>query len=152
MARSSHTVQQVKIPIATRTCFSLGQRRPRERRRTWFNLMGGAGVLTAGLRWWKRSPTGVLGAALLLSLVVSAVAAPLLTPYDPLSIDVRNGLVLPSLEHPLGTDHLGRDVLSRLLFGARASLGAAGAVAVLITVAAPWPLPPSGARHHRIHR
>lgn len=69
----------------------------------------------------------------MLVLVVSAAAAPLLTPYDPLVIDVRNGLAPPSLAHPLGTDHLGRDVLSRLLFGARASLGTAGVVVALIT-------------------
>ena len=69
----------------------------------------------------------------MLILVISAAAAPLVTPYDPLSIDVRNGLAPPSLAHPLGTDHLGRDVLSRMLFGARASLGTAGAVVTLIT-------------------
>ncbi|MEA3340624.1 MAG: nickel transporter permease, partial [Chloroflexota bacterium] len=60
-------------------------------------------------------------------------AAPLIAPYDPLSIDVSNGLAAPSWTHLLGTDHLGRDVLSRLLFGARASLGAAGAVVVIVT-------------------
>ncbi len=87
-----------------------------------------------GLRWLWRSPGGALGAALMLILVLSAVAAPLLAPYDPLSIDVRNRLVSPGPAHLLGTDHLGRDVLSRLLFGARASLGAAAAVVALITV------------------
>ncbi len=69
----------------------------------------------------------------MLVLVVSAAAAPLLTAYDPLSIDVQNGLAPPSPAHPLGTDHLGRDVLSRLLFGARTSLGTAGVVVALIT-------------------
>ena len=47
---------------------------------------------------------------------------------------MKNGLAAPSWTHPLGTDHLGRDVLSRLLFGARASLGAAGAVVLIVTV------------------
>jgi peptide/nickel transport system permease protein len=76
---------------------------------------------------------GALGGALLLALIAAAAAAPLLTPHDPLAVDIRNGLAPPSIEHPLGTDHLGRDVLSRLLHGARASLAASGAVVALIT-------------------
>lgn len=90
-------------------------------------------AVKGGFRWARRTPTGTLGAILLLVLVLSALVAPWIAPYDPLSIDIRNELALPSRVHPLGTDHLGRDVLSRLLFGARASLGAALVVVALIT-------------------
>ena len=53
-----------------------------------------------------------------------AVFAPLLTPFDPLAQDIPNGLAPPSAEHWLGTDKLGRDIFSRMLYGARISLGA----------------------------
>jgi peptide/nickel transport system permease protein len=72
-----------------------------------------------------------LCAALLLLTVLSALAAPLLAPHDPLAINLRRALELPSAEHLLGTDHLGRDILSRMLYGARGSLGAAAAIVVV---------------------
>lgn len=64
---------------------------------------------------------------------VAALAAPLLALHDPAAIHPSTRLSGPSLEYPLGTDHLGRDILSRLLFGARWSLGMA-AVATLLVV------------------
>ncbi len=74
------------------------------------------------LRDFLRRPLGVIGAAFLL-VVVSAVAlAPVIAPYDPLAQDLSESLALPSAEHLLGTDRLGRDVLSRLLFGGQVSL------------------------------
>lgn len=85
------------------------------------------------LRYVQRAPAGFLGAFLLASLAVLAIFAPLIAPYDPLTIDLQRALVAPCWEHPLGTDHLGRDVLSRLLVGARASLGAAGFTVVIVT-------------------
>jgi peptide/nickel transport system permease protein len=85
------------------------------------------------LRYVQRAPTGFLGAFLLASLAVLAIFAPLIAPYDPLAIDLQQALVAPCWEHPLGTDHLGRDVLSRLLVGARASLGASGFTVVIVT-------------------
>ncbi|MFZ5916365.1 MAG: nickel transporter permease [Chloroflexota bacterium] len=97
-------------------------------------LSGTTRPLKTALRWLRRTPTGALGALLLLALAAAALAAPTIAPFDPLAIDVRNDLAPPSRTHPLGTDHLGRDVLSRLLFGARASLGAAGIVVALITI------------------
>ncbi len=64
------------------------------------------------------------GAALvLLTAASAALAAPWLAPHDPLAVDLMNTLAPPSAAHPLGTDHLGRDTMSRLLFGARVSLG-----------------------------
>lgn len=65
-------------------------------------------------------------------LGVVVLAAPWLAPHDPNSIDAANRLSMPSLEHPLGTDVIGRDLLSRLLVGARWSLGAAAFVTVCV--------------------
>jgi len=77
----------------------------------------------------------------MLVIVVLALAAPLLTPYDPLESDVTARLVGPSSEHLLGTDVLGRDVFSRLFMGARTSLASIViAVAVAAAFAIPWGL------------
>ena len=70
-------------------------------------------------------------------VTVAVIAAPLVAPYDQLKMDLGHALALPSAMHPLGTDRLGRDVLSRLLWGGRVSLGGlaeALAVAFLIGV------------------
>ncbi len=77
-----------------------------------------------------------LSAALLFAALAMiglvALFAPLLAPYDPNDQNLTARLELPSLDHPLGTDHLGRDVLSRLLIGSRFSL-AITTVSVLIS-------------------
>ena len=73
----------------------------------------------------KRHPRLAIGGALVLVLVLLALAAPLLTPYDPVVGDVTEGLDPPTARHWLGTDDQGRDVLARVLFGARVSLGVA---------------------------
>ncbi len=54
--------------------------------------------------------------------LLSALLAPILSPYDPNQIDLDHQLALPSWPHPLGTDHLGRDLLTRILYGGRISL------------------------------
>lgn len=60
---------------------------------------------------------------MLLAIVVAlAVFAPLLTPYDPIAQDLLNARQPPSLAHPFGTDHLGRDMLTRVLYAARIDL------------------------------
>lgn len=61
-------------------------------------------------------------AGILLAIVLMTIFAPWLAPYDPLQIDMSNRLADPSWAHPLGTDALGRDVLSRVIYGGRASL------------------------------
>ncbi len=71
---------------------------------------------------------------LLAALALAAALAPYLAPHDPLALDPAGAAAGPTWAHPLGTDHLGRDVLSRLFYGARASLGTAGAVVLLATV------------------
>jgi peptide/nickel transport system permease protein len=81
-----------------------------------------------------RQPGGVLGLLILGVLVLAAIFAPRLAPYDPLRIASGLPLNAPSAAHPFGTDDLGRDVLSRILFGARISLTVSflSAVAALI--------------------
>ena len=68
---------------------------------------------------------------LVVCLVALAVLGPLLAPYDPTAIDIPNRLSAPNATFPLGTDALGRDILSRLLYGARWSLGLAFLISVL---------------------
>jgi peptide/nickel transport system permease protein len=72
-----------------------------------------------------RDPLGALGATLVVLFVFSAALAPLIAPYDPNALDVPARLQGPSLAHLLGTDNLGRDVLSRVLYGGRIALGVA---------------------------
>ncbi|RYE34669.1 MAG: ABC transporter permease [Hyphomicrobiales bacterium] len=82
-----------------------------------------------GLDW-----SGWLGAGIVGLMVLAAVFAPLIAPYDPLALNIEDRLAPPDASHWLGTDQGGRDVLSRILFGARASL-AIGIGAVLIGAA-----------------
>jgi nickel transport system permease protein len=70
---------------------------------------------------------GVLGLMLGVALL-----APWIAPHDPAEVDLEKKLLDPSLTHPLGTDHLGRDVLSRLMYGARVSISAVLAIVLLI--------------------
>ncbi|HUR18565.1 MAG TPA: ABC transporter permease [Acidimicrobiales bacterium] len=77
------------------------------------------------LRRATRDRGAVLGAVLFVLLVAAVATAPLLSPFDPTSIDPRHALAHSSRLHPLGTDLLGRDVLSRLLHGGRTSVAAA---------------------------
>lgn len=69
-----------------------------------------------------REPTGFLGFLFIFLIVAAALLAPLVAPYKPEAIDVMNRLSGPSAEHWLGTDQLGRDTLTRLLYGARIAL------------------------------
>lgn len=70
---------------------------------------------------YRRDPAGVVGLFMLLTIVSLAVLAPHLPISDPYSIEYDKFLP-PSLEHPFGTDHLGRDILSRIIWGARTSI------------------------------
>ncbi len=86
-----------------------------------------------------RHQGAMVGLVVLLTFAVLAVAAPLVTPYDPLHQQLRDSLENPSLAHPLGTDYLGRDILARIFYGARYSL-AIGFLAVAIGVVVGVPL------------
>lgn len=85
------------------------------------------------LRRFFRNRPAVIGGVVILITVLVAIFAPLLAPYDPTATDWGKVRLAPSAEHWLGTDDLGRDSLSRLIYGARASL-MAGVVSVLIAV------------------
>lgn len=79
-----------------------------------------------------RNWTFRIGLGLTVLLVVSALGAGLLAPADPYAVNMDAVMVPPSAEHPFGTDYLGRDLLSRVLYGGRISL-AIGVIAVLIS-------------------
>lgn len=83
---------------------------------------GGRRTLARAL---MAEPLGVMGGIIVLSFVLMALFAPWLAPYDPLKIDVMHKFAGPSLAHPAGTDQLGRDLLSRIIYGARTALGVA---------------------------
>jgi peptide/nickel transport system permease protein len=70
----------------------------------------------------NSQPLAVLGAALLAVIVVTAIFAPVIAPANPAVIDLSHRLAPPSATHWLGADELGRDILSRILYGARLSL------------------------------
>lgn len=88
-------------------------------------------------RWYRmglravRSPAMVFGLAILAAMVLSAVFAPWLAPFDPNAQDVRQRLLPPGATHWLGTDQLGRDLLSRVVYGTRPTLLIVSLVALL---------------------
>jgi peptide/nickel transport system permease protein len=83
---------------------------------------GGEMKGTSMIAMLRKSPTAVAGSIIVVIVVLSAVFAPLISPYGPVDTDLYSRLKPPSLKHPLGTDGLGRDVLSRIIWGARVSL------------------------------
>lgn len=82
---------------------------------------------------FKRNRLALVGLAIVLTMMIVSLSAPLIAPYDPLSIDVHNVFSPPSRSHPFGTDELGRDVLSRMIWGSRVSLQV-GFLAVSIAI------------------
>jgi peptide/nickel transport system permease protein len=84
------------------------------------------------LRRIARDRLALAGLVIVGVLAVVAVGAPWLAPHDPAAVEPALRLAGPSLEHPLGTDVLGRDLLSRLMFGSRWSLGTAGLVTLCV--------------------
>jgi peptide/nickel transport system permease protein len=87
------------------------------------------------LRVFLGRRLAVIGLVLIGILILTAIFAPLLAPYNPYKMDIPNKLAAPSWDHPLGTDMLGRDVLSRIIYGSRTSLlvgvGAVGIATVV---------------------
>lgn len=81
--------------------------------------------LSPGQRRWrafKSNKTALIGIVLAVIVIAIAVFAPLISPYEPLEEDVFRRLEMPSTEHVLGLDDRGRDVLTRIFYGARISL------------------------------
>ncbi len=96
---------------------------------------GGAGErVRAFWRALRRNRLALAGGVVVVALALLALLAPVISPRDPNRLDVKRILDAPSKTHPLGTDQLGRDVLSRMLYGARVSL-AVGFVSVGIAAA-----------------
>ena len=90
------------------------------------------------LRRFRRQHIALIAFGFVVLLILAAVFAPLIAPHDPLEQELRNSFAGLSRDHPLGADRLGRDTLSRLIFGARFSLLAAGqAVAVAVVLGVP---------------
>lgn len=78
--------------------------------------------LDQGVYLVKRQPLTLIGMLMVLIAVLIAICAPWLAPYDPLEIDLTNRHAAPGLTHWFGTDSLGRDILSRIMFGIRISM------------------------------
>jgi peptide/nickel transport system permease protein len=87
------------------------------------------------LAWkrFRRHPGALVGSVVLLIIVISITFA-FLSPYDPLKSDIANRYQPPSVQHPFGTDGLGRDLLTRVLYGGRVSLFV-GVMVMVITLA-----------------
>ncbi len=98
-------------------------------------------------------PLGAAGFALVAVFLVMALLAPWIAPYDPVALDVKAKFQPPSAAHWAGTDHLGRDLLSRIIWGARlalgiatTSVGIAGALGLVLGLVAGYGVAGYGAR------
>ena len=81
-----------------------------------------SGLGRGTIRFVRQQPLGTLGLLVILGMAAAAVGADVLSPYDPEAADFAAMLAPPSADHILGTDAFGRDILTRLLFGARTAL------------------------------
>src|SRR6266702_4952791 len=87
----------------------------------------------------RRFPVGCVGALVLVCVAFLAIAAPLVSRYDPTHVQLRERKALPSWSHPLGTDYEGRDILTRIIYGGRVSFAVAFLSFVFgTTVGAVW--------------
>ena len=82
----------------------------------------GVRTLKATRTFIRRKPLGAIGGGIIVFMILIAVFAPFVTAHDPLLMDFTGDLETPSLNHPMGTDTWGRDVWSRIAYGARISL------------------------------
>jgi peptide/nickel transport system permease protein len=122
MSTGTAAISQVDAPLAAP---------PSPSRRSRHATSGARSPWSSTLQALVRDPTTVVGGTLFLIVVLAAAGAQQIAPYDPLQVHVRDRLQLPSVTYLLGTDELGRDLLSRVIYAARVSL-AVGVVAVLI--------------------
>jgi peptide/nickel transport system permease protein len=84
-------------------------------------------------RSFRRHKPAMIGLAIILLLVLGAIFVPVVSPYDPDKTDLDNILAPPSAQHPMGTDELGRDLATRILYGGRVSLSI-GVMAMALAV------------------
>ena len=92
------------------------------------------GRLARAATWMRRHPTVAAGSAIVAVIALAGIAAPLITPVDPLALDPVASLLPPGAGHWFGTDHKGRDVFTRVIYGTRVSLIVAVSVALAATV------------------
>ena len=85
---------------------------------------------------FRRNPLALVGLFIVLLLILVAALASVLAPYSPFAQDLAGRLQEPSARHLFGTDELGRDVLSRLVWGARVTLGVVALVVVIVSARA----------------
>jgi oligopeptide transport system permease protein len=90
------------------------------------------GFWTDALRRYIRNRAAVLAASAFAFVVVACLVVPFVSPYDPYAVDFTEAYRSPSLEHPLGTDQFGRDVLTRAALGGRISIGIGLAATIAI--------------------
>jgi len=90
-----------------------------------------AGRVYSGCLDFSNNRLAVLGLSIILLLILTAIFAPLIAPRDPLLTDLKNRLQPISAAHLFGTDELGRDIFSRIVFGSRLTLYVVGLVAVI---------------------
>ncbi|MEW6188263.1 MAG: ABC transporter permease [Thermodesulfobacteriota bacterium] len=89
----------------------------------------------SGMRVLFRNPLAILSFIYLVFMALAALLAPWIAPFAPSHMDINARFIPPGIEHWLGTDHLGRDVMSRMIFGGRTTLGVSMAVVLLSALA-----------------
>jgi peptide/nickel transport system permease protein len=97
----------------------------------------GSRTVAGMARVWRivsANPLSLVGFCIVLGLVLVAIFAPVLAPYEPSAQQLDNTLAPPSADHPFGTDNTGRDILSRIIFGTRYAIAIAVVVVTLETV------------------
>ncbi len=82
----------------------------------------------------KKDKPAMLGIVIIIFFGSIAVFAPYIVPHDPLELNLEERLLSPTVDHPMGTDNLGRDVLSRVIYGTRVSLSMSVAVVTVVMV------------------
>jgi peptide/nickel transport system permease protein len=96
-----------------------------------FRIRAGLPMVAGLWRFCRIAPVAGVSAAILVAIALAAIFAPRLAPYDPLAANYAVNRFAPSATHPLGTDDLGRDILSRIIYGGRVTLAVALASVLL---------------------
>src|SRR4051812_14108196 len=98
-----------------------------------------AGRYRQGWRRFRQNRVALIGGIVTIVVILMAIAAPLISIHDPDETDPYHSLTAPSLSHPFGTDSVGRDVLARVIYGARVSIEV-GLFSVLVGILIGVPL------------